>query len=82
MKKLILSLRVLAIVGMFCLIAIPADADVAAITTGASSKLIATIFGALFAVSECLAMIPALKSNSIFQLVMNILGSIGKPPAA
>lgn len=31
------------------------------------------ILGALLAVSECLALIPALKANSVFQLVVNIL---------
>lgn len=31
------------------------------------------IFGALFAVSEALSLIPALKSNSVFQLIYNSL---------
>ena len=35
-------------------------------------KLVAMIFGALFAVSEVVAMSP-LKSNSVFQLVFNFL---------
>ena len=31
------------------------------------------ILGALFAVSEALALIPAIKSNSVFTLVWNVL---------
>jgi hypothetical protein len=34
------------------------------------------IFGVLFAVSEALALIPALKSNSIFTLVFNVLKTL------
>ena len=33
----------------------------------------ALVFGVLFALSEALALIPALNSNSIFQLVFNVL---------
>lgn len=33
----------------------------------------AVIFGALFAVSEVLALIPGIKSNSIFQVIYNFL---------
>jgi hypothetical protein len=31
------------------------------------------ILGALLAVSECLALIPALKANSVLQLAVNVL---------
>lgn len=34
------------------------------------------ILGALLAVSEALALIPGIKSNSIFQLLFNVLKSI------
>lgn len=36
------------------------------------------ILGALLAVSEGLALIPGVKSNSVFQLITNVLGSIVK----
>ena len=38
-----------------------------------TNETIAMILGALFATSEALALIPALKSNSVFQLIFNIL---------
>lgn len=34
------------------------------------------IAGALFAVSEALALIPSVKSNSVFQLVYNLLKKV------
>ena len=34
---------------------------------------IAVIFGALFALSEALALIPSIKANSVFQFVYNVL---------
>jgi hypothetical protein len=34
------------------------------------------IFGVLFAISEALSMIPAIKANGIFQAIYNILGAI------
>lgn len=34
------------------------------------------ILGALFAVSEVLALIPSVKANSIFQLIMNVITSL------
>ena len=37
---------------------------------------IVIVLGALLAVSEALALIPALKANSVLQLVVNILKSI------
>jgi hypothetical protein len=37
---------------------------------------IAVILGALFAVSEALALIPAVKSNSIFQLIASAIKKI------
>lgn len=38
--------------------------------------MIVIVLGALLAVSEVLALIPGLKANSIFQLVVNILKSL------
>lgn len=41
------------------------------------------ILSILLAVSEGLALIPQVKSNSIFQLVLNVLKSLApKPPVA
>lgn len=40
-----------------------------------TNETIALILGALFATSEALALIPAVKSNSIFQLIFNLLKS-------
>lgn len=37
---------------------------------------IAMIFGVLFGVSEALALIPAVKSNGIFQLIFKVLGTL------
>lgn len=37
---------------------------------------IAVILGALFAVSEALALIPVVKSNSIFQFISNTIKKI------
>lgn len=37
------------------------------------------IVAALLAISEVLALIPSLKSNSIFTLVVNVLKSLTKP---
>lgn len=34
------------------------------------------VLGALLAISECLALIPAIKANSIFELVVDILKKI------
>ena len=36
------------------------------------------ILGALLAFSELLALIPSVKSNSIFQLVVNLFKGLGK----
>lgn len=41
--------------------------------TDETNQMIAIVLGTLLAVSESLALIPALKSNSIFQLVFNLL---------
>lgn len=38
------------------------------------------ILSALLAVSECLALIPAIKANSIFQLVVNLLKKFKPAP--
>lgn len=44
-----------------------------------SSATLVLVFGVAFGVSEALALIPAVKSNSIFQLVFNLLkGLAGK----
>lgn len=43
---------------------------------------LAIILGALLAVSEALALIPALKSNGILETVINILKDIGAKPQA
>lgn len=40
---------------------------------GLTSEQWLIIAGALFAISEALALIPQLKSNSIFQLIQNAL---------
>lgn len=40
---------------------------------------LALILAVLFGISEALALIPALKSNSVFQLVFNILKSLVSP---
>jgi hypothetical protein len=50
---------------------------------GIQMSNMAIILTALLAASEALALIPALKSNSILQVVMNILKGIGaKDPQA
>ena len=41
-----------------------------------ATEWIAIICGCLFAISEVLAAIPALKSNSIFQIIQSILKAI------
>jgi hypothetical protein len=50
------------------------------------TETLAIILGSLFAVSESLALIPAVKSNSVFQLIYNLLksavGLFKKPPQA
>lgn len=38
-----------------------------------TNETIALILGALLATSEALALIPVVKSNSIFQLVFNVI---------
>ena len=40
------------------------------------SQTVAIIAGALLAVSEALSLIPAVKANGIFQLVVNIIKSL------
>lgn len=41
-----------------------------------SHETLMLIFGVLFGVSEALAAVPVIKANSVFQLILNILGSI------
>ncbi len=43
-----------------------------------SNETIMVILAAVVAISEALALIPQLKSNSILQLIKNIAGSLGK----
>jgi hypothetical protein len=44
------------------------------------SSTLSIILGALLGVSEALALIPSIQSNSIFELIMNTLKSITSPP--
>lgn len=41
-----------------------------------AQEIIVVVLGALLAVSECLALVPALKSNSILQLITNGLKTV------
>lgn len=41
-----------------------------------NTGMISIILGVLWGISEALALIPAVKSNSIFQLIVNILGAL------
>ena len=47
------------------------------------SQTISIILAVLLGISEALAQIPAVKANSIFQIISNLLEQIGthKPPA-
>lgn len=46
---------------------------------GLTMEQVAIIAGALLALSEALALIPSLKANSIFQLIVNLLKkAVGK----
>lgn len=36
----------------------------------------AIVFGLLFAISEVLALVPSIKSNSVFTLVVNVLKKV------
>jgi hypothetical protein len=66
-------------------------ADVATAPAAAGGSMLDIIFAnksvilaALLAVSEALALIPGIKANSVFQLVVNGLGAMasqGTPPA-
>lgn len=67
--KNIFSFLILLI--LLCLFALPALAGEVDPTVSINSTTL--VFGALLAISEALALIPALKSNSIFQLAVNIL---------
>jgi hypothetical protein len=40
------------------------------------SNFLMMIFAVLFGISEALALIPAIKSNSLFQLIYNILKTL------
>lgn len=43
--------------------------------------LVSLVLGVAFGVSEALALIPVVKSNSVFQLIYNVLGTLtGKKP--
>ena len=41
----------------------------------------AGVFLALFSLSEALAAIPAVKANSVFQLISTLLGKLARKPA-
>ena len=41
----------------------------------------AGVFLALFSMSEALASVPAIKSNSVFQLIASLLGKLARKPA-
>lgn len=41
-----------------------------------TTQNLAIVFGVLFGVSEALAQIPAVKSNSVFELVFGILSKL------
>ena len=43
------------------------------------SGALAIVFGVLWAVCEGLAQIPAIKANSVFQLISGLLAKIGQP---
>lgn len=46
-----------------------------------TSETLTIIFGVLWGISEALALIPGVKSNSIFQMVYNTLAALaGKKP--
>lgn len=44
---------------------------------GMSAEMIAAIFGVLFAISELLSLIPAIKANGVFQAIYSGLKWIG-----
>ena len=46
---------------------------------GLNWEVVSGILGALFVLSEALAKIPALKANSIFELVQGFLSKFKKP---
>lgn len=50
--------------------------------TPEQTAMIAAVLGVLFALSEALALIPSVKSNSVFQLIYNGLKKLGKKGAA
>ena len=52
--------------------------DVIAMWNFLQSPTAVAIFAALFALSEALASIPAIQSNSIFQLIRSIIGKLTK----
>ncbi len=49
-----------------------------------TAAILAIVFGVLLSISEGLAQVPSIKSNSVFQLIVNILKMLtGKtPPSA
>lgn len=52
--------------------------DVIAMWNFLQSPTAGAIFAALFALSEALASIPAIQSNSVFQLIRSIIGKLTK----
>jgi len=65
--------RVLLLVLLVVFVAVPCIAADPALAEGVSLDSKAVILACLLAGSEALALIPALKSNSIFQLCFNIV---------
>lgn len=46
------------------------------------AQTLAIIFGVLFGISEALGGIPAVKANSVYQLIVNVLAALaGKKPS-
>jgi hypothetical protein len=43
-----------------------------------TAENVAIVFGVLFGISEALAMIPALKTNSVFQMIASVFKALAK----
>jgi hypothetical protein len=75
--------RFLALVVLVVVIAIVAVGQTTDPTTPAPTDWWMIALGALLALSEVLALIPSIASNSIFTLIVNLLRRLaGKPPIA
>lgn len=73
MKRLF-SFMIMMFLFAICLPVFGEEAGQVAVET--TPTVLVIIFGCLFAVSEVLASIPALKSNSVFQLIKTILAAL------